>query len=181
MAYYERNLPHWLPQGKRVFLTWRLHGSLPLAVLKNLRRDNELKQGKRFVRFDSELDRAAFGPQWLRKEEIAEIVQREILGVAHRGWYLAHSFVIMPNHAHLLLDPKVELKKITQAIKGRSAIACNLALRRQGLPFWQQESFDHWVRNAASFAKIQAYIERNPVSAGLAKKPEDWLSSSAHR
>jgi len=181
MAYYERNLPHLLPQGKQLFLTWRLHASLPLAVLEKLRNDKELENGRKFIRFDGELDRAAFGPLWLREEKIAELVQREILGVAQRGWYVAHSFVVMPNHVHLLLDPKVELKKITQAIKGRSAIACNEVLGRRGLPFWQPESFDHWVRNSVSFAKIRAYIEGNPVSAGLAKKPEDWLWSSAHR
>lgn len=181
MAYYERNLPHWLPEGKHLFVTWRLHGSLPLAVLEKLQKDKELENGRRFIRFDGELDRAAFGPLWLREEKIAEIVQREILGVAQRGWYVAHSFVVMPNHVHLLLEPKVELKKITQAIKGRSAKACNVALGRHGLPFWQQESFDHWVRSAASFEKIHAYIERNPVSAGLAKKPQEWPWSSAHR
>lgn len=29
MAYYERNLPHWQPDGSALFMTWRLHGSLP--------------------------------------------------------------------------------------------------------------------------------------------------------
>jgi putative transposase len=157
-----------------------LHGSLPLALLEELQRDKELERGKRFVRFDGELDQAAFGPLWLREEKIAEIVKREILEVAQRGWYVARSFVVMPNHVHPLLDPKVELKRIIQAIKGRSAKACNEALGRQGLLFWQQESFDHWVRNAESFGKIKGYIERNPVAAGLAKKPEDWPWSSAH-
>lgn len=181
MAYYERNLPHWLPEGKHLFVTWRLHGSLPQAVLEKLRKDMEQEEGKRFVRFDGELDRAAFGPLWLREQKIAGIVQREILGTTQRGWCLTHSFVVMPNHVHLLLEPKVELEKIMQAIKGRSAKACNEVLGRQGLPFWQQESFDHWVRSAESFARIHAYIERNPVSAGLAKRPEDWRWSSAHR
>ncbi len=109
------------------------------------------------------------GPRGLRDKKIAAIVQFEILRMSQRGWYFAHSWVIMPNHVHLPLEPMVELKRITQAIKGRSARACNLALGRQGLPFWQQESFDHWVRSVASFARISAYIERNPVAAGLVK------------
>ena len=158
MVYYERNLPHWIPDGKLLFLTWRLHGSIPLAILQQLQRDAEPEKGKRFLRFARELDRAGFGPQWMREEKIASIVQGEILGIAQRGWYLAHSWVVMPNHVHLLLEPKVALKEITQAIKGRSAIVCNSLLVRQGLPFWQLESFDHWVRTAASFAKISAYI-----------------------
>ncbi len=36
MTYYSRNLPHWHPDGKTIFLTWRLFGSLPSAVLKRL-------------------------------------------------------------------------------------------------------------------------------------------------
>jgi len=27
--YYERRLPHWQPKGVDLFITWRLHGSLP--------------------------------------------------------------------------------------------------------------------------------------------------------
>jgi hypothetical protein len=48
-----------------------------------------------------------------------------------------------------------------------------------GSYFWQDESFDHWVRNPAEWEKIRTYIERNPVSAGLVARPEDWPWSSA--
>ena len=54
-------------------------------------------------------------------------------------------------------------------------------LGRTGKPFWQVESYDHWVRNAYQFQRIISYIEWNPVSAGLVEKPEDWPWSSAHR
>src|SRR5437588_8171297 len=30
MTFYRRNLPHWQPEGKPIFLTWRLFGSLPI-------------------------------------------------------------------------------------------------------------------------------------------------------
>ena len=33
--------------------------------------------------------------------------------------------------------------------------------------FWQWESFDHLVRNAASLAKCREYIMRNPLKARL--------------
>lgn len=35
--FYHRNLPHWHPAGRSIFLTWRLHGSLPQTVLNQLR------------------------------------------------------------------------------------------------------------------------------------------------
>ena len=32
LTYYERNLPHWQPEGAALFVTWRLHGSLARTV-----------------------------------------------------------------------------------------------------------------------------------------------------
>jgi hypothetical protein len=52
-------------------------------------------------------------------------------------------------------------------------------LNRTGAPFWQDESFDHWIRDPAEAVRIRSYIERNPVVAGLAKRAEDWPWSSA--
>jgi len=44
---------------------------------------------------------------------------------------------------------------------------------------WQKESYDHWVRNADEFRRIPAYIENNPVTAGLVREPQDYPWSSA--
>jgi putative transposase len=181
MVYYERNLPHWLPEGRSLFLTWRLHGSLPQIALEALHKNDKLEGGKKFLRFDQELDGAGFGPVWLKDSRVAGVVVIAIEAVAQNGLCVVHAYTVMPNHVHMLLDPKVELKQITRAIKGRSARACNGLLHRTGLPFWQEESYDHWVRSAASFGKIQRYIETNPVSAGLVKSPEEWEWSSAYR
>jgi len=85
----------------------------------------------------------------------------------------------MPNHVHILITPGVSLAKITQALKGKSARKANLILDRTGQIFWQDESFDHWVRCEREFCRIAAYIEENPVSAGLVKAAEDWPWSSA--
>jgi putative DNA methylase len=86
----------------------------------------------------------------------------------------------MPNHVHILLEPLAPLRKITLGIKGASAREANSALRRTDKAFWQDESFDHWVRNGAQFERIRGYIEQNPVKARLAAKAEDWPWSSAH-
>jgi putative transposase len=85
----------------------------------------------------------------------------------------------MANHVHVLLAPLAPLEQITQQIKGASAREANLILCRTGSPFWQKESFDHWIRNPAELQKIRAYIEHNPVAAGLVARPEDWPWSSA--
>jgi REP element-mobilizing transposase RayT len=85
----------------------------------------------------------------------------------------------MPNHVHLLILPRVALPQITHWIKGRTAREANLLLGRVGEPFWQHESYDHWARNERELRRIAAYIEDNPVSAGLAATPDAWPWSSA--
>src|SRR5580692_8428330 len=44
--------------------------------------------------------------------------------------------------------------------------------------FWQDESFDHRVRDEAELDRIVHYVEYNPVSAGLAANPRNWHWSS---
>jgi len=85
---------------------------------------------------------------------------------------------IAPNHVHILMRPIAPMPEIMQGIKGFTARQANRLLNRKG-SFWQDESFDHWVRSEAEFHRIQTYIEQNPVLAGLASKPEDWPWSSA--
>src|SRR5580700_4323026 len=57
--------------------------------------------------------------------------------------------------------------------------SANLILGRTGEAFWQDESFDHRVRDEAELDRIADYVEYNPVSAGLAANPHAWDWSSA--
>jgi REP element-mobilizing transposase RayT len=85
----------------------------------------------------------------------------------------------MPNHVHVLLDPSVTLARITKGLKGVTARQANEILGRIGKPFWQDETFDHWIRSRKQLERVQAYIERNPVAANLVSTPEEWPWSSA--
>ncbi len=95
--------------------------------------------------------------------------------------YQLHSWVIMPNHVHLLLTPQVSVSKLLGSLKAATAKRANLLLHRTGQPFWQDESYDHLIRNGDEFWRIQRYIENNPVTACLAARPEDYVWSSAVR
>ena len=64
-------------------------------------------------------------------------------------------------------------------LKGSTARQANLILGRTGEAFWQDESFDHRVRDEVELDRIVRYVEHNPVSAGLAANPRDWPWSSA--
>ncbi len=88
---------------------------------------------------------------------------------------------MMSNHVHILTWPVKLLSRITKSIKGYTTRECNKLLNRTGEVFWQDESFDHSVRNEEEFHRIKQYVERNPVKAGLVDDPEDWLWSSAAR
>ena len=183
MTYYERNLPHWHPPGAAIFLTWRLHGSLPSSLSPQLGPPGVRETfGQRFRKIDSALDRASNGPLWLKDERLAECVTLIIeRGAEKLGHYCLHAFVVMANHVHLLIAPLRPIGRLTNSLKGTSARECNRILGRTGRRFWQDESFDRWVRTTKEFGSIKAYIEDNPVAAGLVGAPKDWPWSSAVR
>ena len=52
-------------------------------------------------------------------------------------------------------------------LKGSTARQANLILGRTGEAFWQDESFDHRVRDEVELDRIVRYVEHNPASAGL--------------
>ena len=167
---YRRNLPHFQPDGAELFITFRLYGTLPLASGRD---------GRAFAAADLEIERTPFGPSWLKQPLVAECVTEIIRdGERVRTMYDLVAFVVMPNHVHLLIDPKAPAPKITQFVKGVSAIRANELLGRAG-PFWQRESFDRWVRSAKERSNIIRYIEFNPVRANLAPEPGLFRYSSA--
>jgi hypothetical protein len=69
----------------------------------------------------------------------------------------------MPNHVHLLMTPAVVLCKLTKSLKGITFKRANAMLALTGSSFWQEETYDHLVRQADEFDNIRSYIEENPV------------------
>jgi REP element-mobilizing transposase RayT len=181
MADYRRNLPHWLPEGRTIFLTWRLFGSLPTSSLKVRAKAANLPAGERFRAVDRALDRMVEGPFWLKDPSVASCVVKALRkGESELNQYKLLAYVVMPNHVHVLLTPKMEVSKLMDGLKGFTARAANKILNRTGKPFWQDETFDHWLRRNESFPRLISYIENNPVKAKLVARAEDWPWSSAN-
>jgi putative transposase len=159
MTFYRRNLPHWHPEGASIFLTWRLYGSLP-ASLKNStgasscgtaipgcalpseKPSNTARNGcatkdspgKRFKLLDNVLDKCSTGPHWLKDPRIAGCVVNLIhKGDFVLGYFALHAFVVMPNHIHLLITPKLPIPRILNGLKGATAWAANALLGRKGI------------------------------------------------
>ena len=150
--FYRRRLPHWLPPDAIIFLTWRL----------------------------AESTRQGLGPFWLHDVRIAAMLANALhYGESARQFYRLHAWIIMPNHVHLILQPRIELSALTRWLKGRTGRVANRILGRTGMPFWQDESFDHWIRCSQELDELIEYVESNPVKAGLVQVASHWPWSSA--
>ncbi|WP_157815924.1 transposase [Spirosoma pollinicola] len=191
---YRRRLPHIMPPGETLFITFRLNGTVPYTVLRQMQeehsrlvqqhiKENESieavkkrLEGRYFVLFDQYIDSCMGSINWLQNAEIAELVKGSLF-FGDGTSYDLHAFCIMHNHVHVLLTNLCEgvpFYKILQRLKTYMAVRANRILNRVGQPFWQPESYDHSVRNAKSFERIIAYILNNPVKSGLVDNWEDW-------
>ncbi|SHK52033.1 REP-associated tyrosine transposase [Hymenobacter psychrotolerans] len=190
-THYERFLPHWLPPGETLFVTFRLNGSLPRRVIAQLLEKRELlrqapatrlsaaeryrEQKQFFARFDAQLDQAAHGPRWLAEPAVAAVVS-EALHFRHGKAYELICFCLMPNHVHIVVqlpDDAPDFMRTLQSLKMNTALKANKILEREG-QFWQRESYDHIVRDGKELQRIVAYVLENPVKAGLTDNWQDW-------
>jgi len=136
--------------------------------------------GQAFATLDRLLDEATRGSRYLSQPEIAQLVVEGLyFGMTVLRHYELHAYVVMSNHVHMLVTPRVEMCKLMHSLKTATARRANRVLRRTGEPFWQDEYYDHWVRDGMEFERIRRYIERNPVRSGLAGSVEQYRWSSA--
>jgi putative DNA methylase len=166
-----RHLPHWIPGETSIFVTWRLAGTLPTQ---------RPTPPATFLERDEALDRHPIGPFWLGDPRIAKMIVDAVLYGESKNMYRLHGFVVMPNHVHVVWTPLTDHSSIMHWLKGTTARRANRILEKNG-KFWQDESFDHWIRDGREFKNIVAYVEYNPVSAGLVARAEEWAWSSASR
>jgi REP element-mobilizing transposase RayT len=157
------------------------------------------KEQKRFFgKYDKQLDENPYGSCLLKSRDYAEQVIKQMTKL-DGNFYELQAYTIMPNHVHFLIDTMTQLvdennlilhelplnfaslADTMQRVKGASAYYSNLILKEQTgkkmLPFFQHESFDHYVRDEQEWGNIVAYILNNPVKAGLVDDWRDWKFS----
>ena len=72
------------------------------------------------------------------------------------------TYVIMPDHVHLLLafyetsQPRPSLGNIINTLK-------SLTTKRLGYSIWQDEFYDHIIRNQTDLEETRRYIAQNPL------------------
>jgi len=90
------------------------------------------------------------------------------------------SWVLMPNHVHLILVPRDEdgLRRSLSVVHGRYAGHVHARLKRTG-HFWQGR-FGCVAMDEAHLGAALRYVALNPVRAGLVEQAVDWRWSSVH-
>ncbi|MDQ2772898.1 MAG: transposase [Bacteroidota bacterium] len=175
---YRRFLPHIHPPGAALFLTMRLAGSLPQAVVDELL-ETPLDYRQQFVHFEAQLEAGGCGPIWLKQPAVAELVLSGLQRQHANGHYELLAACAMPNHLHLVLrlpDTADEsFFRVMQRFKSATAIQANRLLGRSGR-FWQHETFDHAIRESQPDALLKAirYTAYNPVKARFCPHWQQW-------
>ncbi|SRR6266496_5623807 len=176
-------LPHFDGRAIPQFITLHLADSIPAKVLERWQRElGQTRDTQAQMVLQKRIDRyldQGYGSCFLKDYRVATIVQDSLQkfdGVR----YNLFSWVVMPNHSHFMLTrfEDWELDQLMHSHKSYTAHESDKVLGRTG-KFWREEYFDRFIRNAEHFRNAIAYIENNPVKAGLCGKPGDWPFSSA--
>jgi hypothetical protein len=120
---------------------------------------------------DRYLGEAGSGPTWLQREDIAQLVLRSIQYAGDPlRFYNLHAWVIMSNHVHFLVAPRVVPARFLQLVKGYTAREANRLLRCTGERFLAR-------RRVLTPARMPAWQAKSPRHKG-AVKGLSWLDIS---
>jgi menaquinone-specific isochorismate synthase len=181
-------LPHWEAEGGTYFVTFRLRDSLPQSALGSIRFERkdilltaerqgrqpsatELKRLKELFseRVEAYLDSGS-GACHLAKPQIADMVAGALQFFDGRR-YRQFAWSVMPNHVHAVFRamPNWPLEKIMHSWKSFTGKEANKLLKQVG-DFWEEEYFDHLIRDEEEFYRYIEYVASNAKRAGL----EGW-------
>ena len=196
--HFRGHLPHLKKEGAAYFVTFRLADSLPAGEIVRLKQERQaiLEQSRAAKRpltwheeqqllawycdrVESLLD-AGRGACWLSQPAVADLVADALRFFAGQRYEL-RAWVVMPNHVHAIVWPMPGhiLSDILHSWKSFTSKRAQQILPMRDKAFWQSESFNHWIRDDAERARLAAYVENNPCTAGLCQRPEDWKCGSA--
>ena len=90
-----------------------------------------------------------------------------------------HAYVVMPNHAHLLLTPQQPdaVSRLMQSLGRRYAQHLNSSYQRNGT-VWEPRFKANLIQPEAYLLTCYRYIELNPVRAGMVGDPGEYAWSS---
>ncbi len=184
-----RTLPHWFQEGRTYFVTFRLTDSMPrekreqieaqrdawmhakglrsLDEIEKLQDEDRKEYHRIFTAKIHELLDASYGSCVLCEPENAQIVSNALLFFDGQRCEML-SFVVMPNHVHVLTCP-IEphtLSELLHSWKRHTSREINKHMGASGT-LWLDENFDHIVRTQEQLEHFRNYIRDNPKKARL--------------
>jgi putative transposase len=89
------------------------------------------------------------------------------------------AYCLMPNHVHLVMVPATEDGLRATLSEAHRRYTRHINFRQGWRGHLWQERFHSFLMDEQYLLATVRYVERNPVSAKLCKRPEDWNWSSA--
>jgi putative transposase len=91
------------------------------------------------------------------------------------GWFVG-DYVLMPDHVHIFVRNAREADPMTRWVQMWKSVSGRVFIKTFGTaaPVWQEEYFDRFLRTDESYAEKWAYVEMNPVRAGLVSCTRGW-------
>jgi Transposase IS200 like len=175
-------LPHWEQMGACYFVTFRLADSVPRELWGQFDMErhawlamhpepwDDKTEAEFHQRFSGQLEQwldQGMGACVLREPACAEMVCGA-LKFFEGERVTVYSFVVMPNHVHVLFQPLAgyTLAQLLHSWKRFSAREINQRLGQLG-SLWQADYFDRLIRDWTHFGRVVTYIRRNPEKAKL--------------
>jgi len=182
-------LPHFDYPGLVQSITFRMADALPLKLIAEWKREMEIDRhtpadDPRMKDLRRRIDRyedAGHGSCALRDPRAASIVENALLHFDGERYRLI-AWCVMPNHVHTMIEMRdgFVLSGILHSWKSYTSKEINKLFRTKG-QFWFEDYRDRYIRDERHFHVAVAYVENNPVRAGLCRVAQDWLFSSAKR
>lgn len=96
----------------------------------------------------------------------------------HLG-HRVHAYVLMPDHIHLVVTPKVgsNISQVMHSLKLYTAREIGALTGSRG-GIWQARFYERALRTVVDAEQALTYVHNNPVRAGLADRPEGYHWSS---
>lgn len=165
-------------QGKLQFVTFRCIDSIPakrrqelIFWKQNFEKFNPKPWSKETIKTyrgwigkrEEELLHNGYGKCLLRKPEIRNILDDCLLYFNKKRFDL-HSYVLMPNHVHMLLVmvDKYIIEDTIESIKRFTGRLINKLSGERG-KFWDGQNYCRLIRNQDHYEYTRNYINKNPV------------------
>jgi putative transposase len=170
-------LPHVDYAGMVQHIVLRTRKSLPVEFFSQAQ---NVPIGMRRHLADQALDASQTG-RIFNESRCAEAFEDQLRFFKGQRYELL-SWCVMPNHIHVVLVclGHATIGQIVRTWKVQTTVRINAETGSSG-PVFAVDYFDRYMRDGKQTEQAVAYVEANPVKAGLCVSPEDWRFSSAWR